>query len=146
MLTLPEQPPRDAASLFDSPAVAADIEKLVQVHVGHQRELSRAVAQRLKTALMEGRVIAEKLLLGDRRGRLCAERLCFMQDEIIRLLFEFAQKHLYPAENPSEAERIAIVATGGYGRGILAPGSDIDLLFLLPYKRTAWSEQIAEAI
>ncbi len=93
-----------------------------------------------------GREHAEEMLLRDRQGRRCAERLCLMQDEIIRLLFEFAGKHLYPSQNPSEAERMAVVATGGYGRGLLAPGSDIDLLFLLPYKQTAWGESVAEAI
>jgi [protein-PII] uridylyltransferase len=29
---------------------------------------------------------------------------------------------------------------------MLAPGSDIDLLFLLPYKQTAWGESVAEAV
>jgi [protein-PII] uridylyltransferase len=134
------------AELIDTRAVVADLERLAAAHPGGERELRTALAQRLKAALIEGRAKAEKLLLKDRHGRRCAERICEMQDEIIRILFEFARTHLYPSENPSDSERMAIVATGGYGRGLLAPGSDIDLLFLLPYKQTAWSESIAEAI
>ena len=38
------------------------------------------------------------------------------------------------------------ISVGGYGRGELAPFSDIDLLFLLPYKRTPRAEQIVESI
>jgi [protein-PII] uridylyltransferase len=131
---VPSPAPAGFAEIFDAAAVAAELEQLQALHSGNERELRTAVAQKLKAALTRGRAVVERMLLRDRRGRLCAERLCFMQDEIIRILFEFAQRHLYPADNPSEAERMAIVATGGYGRGILAPGSDIDLLFLLPYK------------
>jgi len=45
-----------------------------------------------------------------RHGGRCAARLCWVQDEIIRVLYEFAVKHLYPSPSPSEAERMAIVA------------------------------------
>jgi [protein-PII] uridylyltransferase len=144
--TAPEHPTRNSGELIDIRAVAADLESLAKTHSGGGRELRSALAQRLKTALNEGRAKAEQLLLKDRHGRRCAERLCRLEDEIIRLLFEFARKHLYPSQNPSEAEHMAVIATGGYGRGLQAPGSDIDLLFLLPYKQTAWGESIAEAI
>ena len=146
MLTPPDQAQRASADLLDVDALAADLDKLCKHHAGHERELRTALAQRLKAALMEGRATAEKMLLNDRHGRRCAERLCHMQDEIIRLLFELAERHLYPAQNRSEAEQMAVVATGGYGRGLLAPGSDIDLLFILPYKQTAWGEFVAETI
>ncbi len=81
----------------------------------------------------------------DRHGRTCAERLCLMQDDIIRMLYDLTVR-LYRSTTPSDSERMAVVATGGYGRGLLAPGSDIDLLFLLPYKQTAWGESVAEGI
>ncbi len=139
-------PPRGTAELIDARALTAELDAFAADRHGDERDLRAQVAQRLKAALNEGRAKAEKLLLKDRHGRRCAERLCRMEDEIIRILFEFARTHLYPSQNPSEAERMAVVATGGYGRGLQAPGSDIDLLFVLPYKQTAWGESIAEAI
>src|SRR6266567_174510 len=144
MLTLTET--SREAELFDAVGIAAELERLAEVHAGNARELRLAVSRHLRGALARGRASIEELLLADRHGRRCAERLSAMQDEIVRVLFEFAIKHLYPAQNPSEAERMAIVATGGYGRGVLAAGSDIDLLFLLPYKQTAWGESVAETI
>jgi [protein-PII] uridylyltransferase len=144
MLILPETS-REAA-IFDAVAIAAELERLAEVHAGNELELRLAVSRRLRAELARGRTEIERLLLADRHGRRCAERLSTMQDEIVRVLFEFAIKHLYPAQNPSEAERMAVVATGGYGRGVLAAGSDVDLLFLLPYKQTAWGESVAETI
>src|ERR1700689_2297064 len=137
---------RTGVELFDAAAIVADLKALAATFAGRERELRTAVAQRLKAALIQARKQAEALLLKDRHGRRCAEQLCRVQDEIIRILFEFARQELYPSQVPSEAERMTVVAPGGYGRGLLAPGSAIDLLFLLPYKQTAWGEQIAEAL
>jgi len=142
----PEHPHRGSAELVNWRALGAELEALARNRQGDERTLRSDLAQRLKTALAEGRAKAEQLLLNDRHGRHCAERLCRMEDEVIRVLYEFAREHLYPSQNPSTSERMAVIATGGYGRGLQAPGSDIDLLFLLPYKQTAWGESIAEAI
>ena len=106
-------PARAPAELIDTRTIVADLEKLAKTKRGNDVEMRAALAQRLKAALIEGRAKAEKLLLKDRHGRRCAERLCQMEDEIIRILFEFVRKHLYPSENPSETEHMAVVATGG---------------------------------
>ena len=136
----------DEPRLVDAAAIAAALAEVRRAHSGNERDLRQAVALRLKALLAEGHAEAERRLLADRHGRRCAERLCRLHDDIIRALYNFAREHLYPSDNPSEAERMAVIATGGYGRGLQAPGSDIDLLFLLPYKQTAWGESIAEAI
>lgn len=104
----------------------------------------KVVLHALKDALARGRGNAENMLMKDGGGTLCAHRLSYLMDTLISALFEFTSTKVYPALNPSKAENMAIVAVGGYGRGGLAPGSDIDLLFLLPYKQTPWGEQVAE--
>src|SRR5947208_2799093 len=136
----------EADERFDTARVSAAVDALAVTHAGREDLFRSATAQLLKAELVTARAIAQALLLKDRHGRRCAERLCFVQDEIIRILFSAATRHLYHSPMPSGAERMAVVATGGYGRGLMAPESDIDLLFILPYKQTAWGEQVAEAI
>src|SRR6202049_3486330 len=131
---------------FDTARITAAVDALAAEHAGREDVFRAAVAKLLKAELVAARETAQDVLLKDRHGRRCAERLCFVQDEIIRILFDAATRHLYRSPIPSGAERMAVVATGGYGRGLMAPESDIDLLFILPYKQTAWGEQVAEAI
>ena len=67
----------------------------------------------------------------DQDGELAVRGHCFLIDQVVRVIHDIAAERLYPAANPTSADQLCIVAYGGYGRGELAPRSDIDLLFLL---------------
>ncbi len=137
------QPVTDAAPPIDGQALRRDLTAAAHGAEGRD-DLRKAAVAILKRVRAEALARAEAMLSAGGSGIAAARVISQAQDEIIGALYDFTVKHVYYAQLPSTAERIAIVATGGYGRGTLAPGSDIDLLFVLPYKQTAWGESVVE--
>jgi [protein-PII] uridylyltransferase len=132
--------------LIDAPAIRAGLDELGRDHGLKSAKLRPAVSNFLKTRLAEARAEAEERLLRDGHGTACAEALAKAEDEIIHALFDFSGGSVYPPAKGQAPESIAVVAVGGYGRGTLAPGSDIDLLFVLPAKQTPRIQSIVEFI
>lgn len=100
--------------------------------------------QLLGGALMRGRLIAQERLESGAGGIDCARLLAAVQDEVISALYDFTITHIFRASNPTAAERLAVCATGGYGRYAMAPSSDVDLMFVRPVKDAPWAESVIE--
>ncbi|HVR89906.1 MAG TPA: [protein-PII] uridylyltransferase [Novosphingobium sp.] len=107
----------------------------------------KRVVELLRAALADGREeIAQRLAAKPSAGHESAEAQAFLVDQLVRVIHDHVITDVYPAGNRSSGERLAIMAVGGYGRGEMAPHSDVDIAFLTPLKQTAWCEQVIEAM
>ena len=112
------------------------------VQDGAERDLRRQLLPELRAHLAAGRARAEELLARTDDGLACARALSASMDELIVTAHAAVSRE----REGADAIAIAIVATGGYGRGAMAPGSDVDLLFVLPKGATGDGEAVVEAI
>lgn len=142
-ITLPamwDQEPRADAGLTWT------LRDLAQAHAD-ATALRPPLVAALRHYLGEGReMIRHRFETGEIDGAVCVRANSDLMDRLIMSLAEVTTADVFGNAGPTTAERFDLVATGGYGRRELAPFSDLDLLFLLPYKNTGRVEQIVEFI
>jgi len=134
--------------IFDRKSVIAALDALgaADPRLRGSRKARADVLALMKDVLSRGQAAVKARLAGGARGSAVMAANSFLIDQLLRVLFDHAAEKLFPEPNPTTSDRLALVAIGGYGRGELAPHSDIDILFLHPYKLTARGEQIIEYI
>ena len=123
-------------------------ERLDRIRVEHARLFKNPVKSRaqllpvLKTMYETGRDMLKTAFMANNDGAAYLGGHTMLVDTLIRLIHD-SMMATYPA---AKAPKLALLATGGYGRSELCPHSDIDLLFLTEVKPEAEDIQAIEFI
>ncbi len=136
-------PALTAAQLFDRAEISRAIAAAHAAGMSRD-ELRKHAVDLIRGALQEGRARARAAFEATSEGLACAGNLAVIEDELIHVLYDFVTTYLHPPPQ-GKPYRLVVAAVGGYGRATLAPGSDIDLLFLLADKDER-GERVVEAM
>ena len=138
----PKAPPEDLT--VHAEALRASLSDACREAGADNIRFRKEAARKLAEFLAAQRAQARARLEAGGRGMACAEYLSRVEDVIIGALHESVVAKL--AGEGARLSPHCIVAVGGYGRGTLAPESDIDLLFLAADPSDARVKFIVETI
>lgn len=148
--TLPSPNPDDLicdpAHIFNPAEFAAALEAARTAKLAPS-DVRKEMVQWLRDAQTSGRKeIAAAFARKPFASRPTTRAYAYLTDQLVHCTMKLANQVLHPIVSPTAGERLSVIAVGGYGRGEMAPFSDVDLLFLTPYKITAWAESVIEAM
>jgi len=131
-------------AIIDRRALA---ETIAALHAAEGAAARAAIVKALRDALDTGRAeLARRLGEAPSAGHEVTAGFSFLMDQLLRVIHDHVSTHLYPVAGRTQAERLAILAVGGYGRAEMAPNSDVDVAFITPGKRAPWCEQVIETM
>ena len=105
------------------------------------------LGETLRPFLKDGqRVIADAVLADPWAARPIILSYTYLAESISRAILSAIMCHAHPVAAPTASERLCFLFVGGSGRAEMAAFSDIDMLFLTPYKQTPWGESVVESV
>ncbi|MCA8879905.1 MAG: [protein-PII] uridylyltransferase [Rhodobacteraceae bacterium] len=137
---------RPEEEIFDPAGARAELDQALAEAEDSKAIRAAAVAILARRRSAGYNAIGEAIAEHPLDARPAVRSYAYLTDCVVRAAFYVATQYLHPVRSSDTAEKIAVLGVGGYGRAEMSPFSDVDLLFLTPWKITAFAESVIESM